>query len=212
MTAHSPASRLDSQHELAPWRPLLSRALHRNRAQPFCRFLQLATVRSDGSPANRTIVFRGFLDTLPAQGNLLTFICDRRSEKITQIDQQPKVEACWYFTKTREQFRLSGEMTIVTAETNDNELANARTQTWQKISDKARQQFAWPHPKDTRTEEADFEPPFPDQKHPLPDFCLLLLTPYTVDYLNLRGEPQDRVVYTQSSREDSHWSERAVNP
>jgi len=214
MTARDSASpfNLDSPHQLAPWRPSLSRALHRNRSQPFCRFIQLATVRSDGLPANRTIVFRGFVDTLPGQGNLLSFISDRRSEKIAQIQQQPNVEACWYFTKTREQFRLSGQMTVITADTSDQELTRTRTQTWQKISDKARQQFAWPHPKQPRLEETDFDPPWPDEKQPLPDFCLLLLSPHTVDYLTLRGEPQDRVIYTKSTNRNGNWSECTVNP
>ncbi|MEL6814600.1 MAG: pyridoxamine 5'-phosphate oxidase family protein [Cyanobacteria bacterium J06598_3] len=98
---------------LAPWRSPLSRALHRNRAQPFARYLQLATVRPDGTPANRTIVFRGFL----ANTNRLMFICDRRSEKTHHTHQNPAAEACWYFTKTREQFRLSGQLTLITAET-----------------------------------------------------------------------------------------------
>jgi pyridoxamine 5'-phosphate oxidase len=45
---------------LAPWRSPLSRALYRNRNLPYCRYLQLATVRPNGQPANRTVVFRGF--------------------------------------------------------------------------------------------------------------------------------------------------------
>lgn len=206
------------KHELAPWRSPLSRALHRNRSQPFCRFLQLATLRPDGTPANRTIVFRGFLDTLAAQGNQLTFISDRRSEKTSQVQQNPSVEICWYFTKTREQFRISGQMTIVTAETTTAELSHARRQTWQKISEKARQQFDWPHPKAARAADAEFDIPFPDEKEPLPDFSLLVLAPRTVDYLNLRGNPQDRIIYTRSqdkegqSNTEHTWTISPVNP
>lgn len=214
----APSVDTNRHHELAPWRSPLSRALHRNRSQPFCRFLQLATLRTDGTPANRTIVFRGFLDTLAAQGNQLTFISDRRSEKTQQIQQNPDVEICWYFTKTREQFRISGQMTIVTAEATTAELKYARRQTWQKISEKARQQFDWPHPKAARTEDAEFDVPFPNEKEPLPDFSLLLLAPHTVDYLNLRGNPQDRVIYTRSrdkkeqSSTEHTWTTSLVNP
>lgn len=214
----------DSKESLAPWRSPLSRALHRNRAQAFCRFLQLATVRPDGTPANRTVVFRGFAP----KGNQLMFISDRRSEKTDQIGHNPNAEACWYFTKTREQFRISGQLQVVTADSviakdADSELADSqqkdalqqlRRQLWQQVSDNARSQFAWPEPKASRTDDASaFDSPKLDSQTPLDSFCLLLLNPSFVDYLSLRGEPQDRRLYkkaTQSSAEA--WTTADVNP
>ncbi len=193
--------------DLAPWRSLLSRALHRNRAAPFCKFLQLATVRSDNTPANRTVVFRGFLES----SNQLMFICDRRSEKPEQLQHNPNAEACWYFTKTREQFRLSGQLTLITADSTDSalSLAQVRQRLWQNISDSARLQFAWPHPKAERTEASNFDPPAPDAQTPLPDFCLLLLDPRSVDYLSLRGAPQTREIY---QRQAAQWLNYSANP
>ncbi|MEO1620036.1 MAG: pyridoxamine 5'-phosphate oxidase family protein [Cyanobacteria bacterium J06632_3] len=222
----------NSASDLAPWRSPLSRALHRNRAQPFCRFLQLATLRLDGTPANRTVVFRGFFDSLSfgslshpldaettpenpsaQDGNQLMIISDRRSEKISQIQQNPHAEACWYFTKTREQFRLSGRLQIVTAETEDSVLKQARDQIWQNISDNARTQFAWPQPKASRIEDsAAFCPDeAPARQTALPDFCLLLLSVHSVDHLSLRGEPQNRTLY-ESTESNNQWSVKAVNP
>ncbi|MCA1991428.1 MAG: pyridoxamine 5'-phosphate oxidase family protein, partial [Coleofasciculus sp. S288] len=90
---------------LAPWRSLLASALHKNRSLPYARYFQLATIRADGRPANRTVVFRGFLDST----NQLKIITDTRSQKAEQIDHQPWGEVCWYFPKTREQFRLLGQ-------------------------------------------------------------------------------------------------------
>lgn len=209
-----------SPFELAPWRSPLSRALHRNRAQPFCRFLQLATLRSDGTPANRTLVFRGFL----AESNQLIMISDRRSEKIQQIQQNPNAEACWYFTKTREQFRLSGLLTVVMAPHAGrsahlaNHLIQARQKNWQNISDKAQLQFAWPTPKAPRTEDANFQPDPPDAINPPDDFCLLLLKPHTVDHLALRGAPQTRIIYEKLAEAATventadHWTVNEVNP
>lgn len=46
---------------LAPWRTLLQQSLEANKAVPFSRYCQLATVKPDGSPANRTVVYRGFI-------------------------------------------------------------------------------------------------------------------------------------------------------
>lgn len=59
----------------APWREALQRALAANAALPHAKYVQLATVRPDGRPANRTIVFRGFLGSQP---DVLTFVTDAR--------------------------------------------------------------------------------------------------------------------------------------
>ncbi|MBE9124661.1 MULTISPECIES: Npun_F5749 family FMN-dependent PPOX-type flavoprotein [unclassified Coleofasciculus] len=193
---------------LTPWRSLLSRALHQNSSLPYARYFQLATVRSDGRPANRTVVFRGFFgDT-----NQLKIITDARSQKVNQIEHQSWGEACWYFPKSREQFRLAGELTLVRADYPEPELKNARQTAWQDLSDSARLQFAWqPHPGEVRTEDQDgFSPPLPDPKQPLPNFCLLLLKPIQVDHLQLRGNPQDRWLYSQKS--NGEWLKQAVNP
>jgi pyridoxamine 5'-phosphate oxidase len=45
---------------LAPWRSAIAHALHRNRSLVYARYLQLATVKANSHPANRTVVFRGF--------------------------------------------------------------------------------------------------------------------------------------------------------
>ncbi len=190
--------------DLAPWRIPLARALHRNRALAYARYFQLATLRPDGKPANRTVVFRGFLEP----GNRLKIIADRRSEKIDQLAHQPWAEACWYFPKTREQFRLSGEMVVVQAESTDSGLQQARQTQWQDLSDNARLQFVWPQPRQPRS-ETGFTPDPPDPLQPPDNFCLLLLAPLTVDHLELRSEPQNRSLYRCL---DAVWTVEAVNP
>jgi len=192
---------------LAPWRSPLSSALHKNRSLPYARYFQLATVRANGHPANRTVVFRGFLEDT----DQLKIITDSRSQKVDQIDQHSWGEACWYFPNTREQFRLAGQLTLVGANHSDQSLKNARQTTWQDLSDAARLQFAWPYPGEVRTENNDaFSPPSPDPKQPLLNFCLLLLEPLQVDHLELRGDPQNRWSYQQN---DSHdWFKQAINP
>lgn len=192
--------------DLALWRSPLARALHRNRSLPYARYLQLATVRADNHPANRTVVFRGFLEDT----NKLKFVTDIRSQKIDEINYQPWGEACWYFPNTREQFRLSGSLTLIQANYPDSTLQQARKNIWQELSDAARLQFAWQHPGKPRAEAATFEPPPPDSVEPLPHFCLLLLEPVQVDHLELRGEPQNRWIYYLDS--DQNWSIQEVNP
>lgn len=194
---------------LAPWRQPLAHALHRNRSLPYARYLQLATVRPDGKPANRTIVFRGFLDDT----NQLKFVTDRRSDKAEQIPHQPWGELCWYFPKTREQFRLAGGLTLVGEDFANATLLKAREQQWQDLSDAARSQFAWPHPSKPKADASAFALPAPNPTQPLSDFCLLLLDPVQVDHLELRGDPQNRCLYQQHKTDaGEEWRIEAVNP
>ncbi|MEL6440771.1 MAG: Npun_F5749 family FMN-dependent PPOX-type flavoprotein [Cyanobacteria bacterium J06621_8] len=192
---------------LAPWRSLLSGAVHRNRAQPHSRYFQLATVTPDGYPANRTVVFRGFVGN---ESNQLKIITDARSEKIEDISYQSRAEICWYFTKTREQFRIAGSLQLITANQEESDLQKLRHHTWQQISDAARSQFAWPTPAQPAAEASAFEVAVPDKNSPLNTFCLLLLIPHQVDHLQLRQNPQQRCLYRL--REDKTWTSQLVNP
>ncbi|MBD2314419.1 pyridoxamine 5'-phosphate oxidase family protein [Desertifilum sp. FACHB-1129] len=191
---------------MTPWRSPLARALHLNRRKPYSRYFQLATVQTDGKPANRTVVFRGFLD----DSDRLKMITDARSAKIHQIQQQAWGEICWYFTETREQFRIAGTLLLVSNTHPDPQLQKHRQLTWQDLSDNARIQFAWPHPKQERSNLEAFAPPPPNPNQPPAEFCLLLLDPVSVDRLELRGDPQNRTLYQYG--EATGWSETAVNP
>jgi pyridoxamine 5'-phosphate oxidase len=193
--------------QLAPWRSPLSRALHRNRSKPYSRYFQLATVHPDGRPANRTVVFRGFL---PA-ANALMFVTDGRSQKVEDVATHPLAEACWYFTETREQFRLSGHLALIDAEHPNTDLKSRRQQVWENLTDKSRLQFHWPHPGQKRTEGAKrFEAPTPNPQMPPNSFCLGLLTPQAVDHLELKGAPQNRTHY--SLIDTDQWSQVELNP
>ncbi|MGI0490531.1 Npun_F5749 family FMN-dependent PPOX-type flavoprotein [Alkalinema pantanalense CENA528] len=192
---------------LAPWRSPLARALHRNRSQLESRYAQLATVRPDGKPANRTIVFRGFW----GETNQLKFVTDARSEKVQHYQHSRWAELCWYFPKTREQFRILGELQLVTATEPDLTLQMARSQAWQDLSDRARAQFAWPTPAQPRATQALLTTDdVLDLTQPLVSFCLLLLDPTGVDHLELRGDPQNRWIYDRPA--NSPWQVQAVNP
>lgn len=195
-----------SNEFLAAWRSHLSSAIHRNRSKPYSRYLQLATVTPEGYPTNRTLVFRGFLNG----GNRLIFITDSRSAKIQDIQAQSQAEACWYFTQTREQFRLAGTLKVVTAQEADSDLQLARKTAWQSLSDAARLQFTWPNPGKLQVEKKAFELPLPEADTPLDNFCLLLLTPHKVDHLELRGEPHQRCIYILDNEQT--WSTQPVNP
>ena len=193
---------------LAPWRSPLANALHLNRSLAFSRYFQLATITPEGKPANRTLVFRGFFkDT-----NQIQIITNSRSPKIDQIQHQSWGEICWYFTKTREQFRLSGKLNIV-KENCENEMLNqGRITTWKNLSDATRIQFAWPDPGKPRKEDNEaFESLELSEKEPVKNFCLLLFNPEEVDRLELKGDPQNRWLY-KLDNDSQTWTTEWVNP
>ncbi|MGF1492648.1 MAG: Npun_F5749 family FMN-dependent PPOX-type flavoprotein [Microcoleaceae cyanobacterium] len=191
---------------LAPWRSPLSRSIHQNRSLVYSRYLQLATVRADHRPANRTVVFRGFLE----ETNSLKFVTDSRSEKIEQIAENSWGEACWYFPKTREQFRFLGQLQIITVTDIDSESFPNRNLAWQDLSDNGKTQFYWPFPGKPRADSEAFEVTDQLSEHPPENFCLLLLHPGRVDRLELKGEPQNRTLY--ELQPDQTWSVTSVNP
>ena len=189
-----------------PWRSPLARALHHNRSQRDSRYFQIATVHADGRPANRTVVFRGF----GGDRDMIQFITDRRSAKLDDIAHQNWGEICWYFPKTREQFRIAGTLTVIDADQPDSALQQTRSQAWQQLSEPARVQFAWPHPGQPRSPQAAaVQSTPPDPVTPLPTFCLVWLEPLMVDHLELRGDPQTRSRYQWHGQQ---WDTQVVNP
>jgi PPOX class probable FMN-dependent enzyme len=188
------------------WRPSLDLALHRNRQSPQSRFVQLATVRENGRPAVRTLVFRGFL----GETHQPTFATDLRSSKVQEIEQSPWVEICWYFHVTREQFRLSGTATLAGPAANDPLLRQARLEVWCEMSEASRLSYTWPAPGRPREPSTPFPTDPPDPLQPLPQYGLLVLDVKEVDHLELEGNPQHRWRYVRDSL--NRWSGVEVNP
>ncbi len=187
------------------WRHLLDLAYDRQKDRPDARWVQLATLRPDGRPANRTLVFRGFLD----HSNTLQFTTDTRSTKASQVLQSPWAAACWYLPETREQFRLSGPLELIRADSADISKREARRRVWEGLSLTARETFAWPEPGAPRAVASRFEVSPPDPSEPLPSFGLLLLDPEEVDYLDLRPTPHLRKFF---SRSGADWTSQDRNP
>jgi pyridoxamine 5'-phosphate oxidase len=181
--------------DLAPWRQVLARSLHRNRALVYAKYFQLATVRANGRPANRTVVFRGFLP----ESNAILMITDRRSQKIAQIEQQQGwAEICWYFPKTREQFRFAGILHIVDALHPKESWQKSYHKTWQALSDAARAQFYGIAPGQPRDLEQIESAPqnASNTPDPIPEsFRLLVFEPEDLDYLDLTTHPHHHCRY-----------------
>jgi pyridoxamine 5'-phosphate oxidase len=216
------------------WRQRLASSLQANSSEVHSKYYQVASVCPNGRPKNRTMVFRGFL---PGTQNLLS-VTDLRSDKIEewQSGSNSRFETCWYFSDSREQFRLAGEVALISnaldssygdsvlGEHTKDSLLN---QQWSNLSVNAREPFYSSSPKapfDDRPKTPMARDGVVAQGHSInntldnniaggqfemsDNFCVVIFIPYTVDYLNLQSKPQQRCLY--DTRDD--WNEQAVNP
>jgi PPOX class probable FMN-dependent enzyme len=212
------------------WKTALAASLKKNSSDVTARYLQLATLRADGRPNNRTVVFRGWL----GERDVLTFVTDSRSAKVQEVARDSSAAACWYLPITREQFRLSGaaerclfqcqltsaplpgSLQIIDAGCLDAGLQEARTAAWQRLSDGGRAQFAWPPPgtprADADSELTGGEEPPTSSSLPLPTFCLVLLVPNEVDWVSLKKNRRALWRLGVAGAGESCWTVQEMNP
>ena len=182
------------------WRQGLTKSLHKTRSVPESRYFQLATADAQGLPYCRTVVYRGLTDD-----NCLVVISDTRTDKCEQLAQQPHAHGCWYFAKTREQYRFSVTAKVLSLEM-DTPLVSAH---WERLSDAGKKQFLWGEPGTPRNDgsalhvSGDF---LAVPQH----FCVILLAIHKVDYLNLRGSPQYRELHYTD--EQGNWLSQSIIP
>ena len=181
------------------WRECLNTALKKNRRDPSSRYFQFATMKPDGKPANRTVVFRGF-----GEQDEIYIISDARSQKISELKQNKEAEICWYFSGTRQQFRIAG-----IAEWETDACSEVVKKLWQQISEQAKSQFYWPTPGREVEELATETDTEIDSSRPPRVFGILRFFPNRVDYLSLKGNPQTRIL---SRLEKNEWVASKINP
>lgn len=173
---------------MSGWRQRLVKSLYQSRGTPESRYFQLATQSADGMLHNRTVVCRGLDDELDA----LWLITDTRSQKVSDIQNNPRAAVCWYIAKTREQYRFSVTCEVFTT----NNHAQLCQQYWQSLSEQAKTQFLWGKPGQERLNVAEtLVAEMPMEATPPAHFCVLRLDIHDVDYLSLRGNPQIREHY-----------------
>jgi PPOX class probable FMN-dependent enzyme len=194
----------------AGWKQALLQSLEANKEAKHSTFFQLATVNADGRPSNRTMVHRGFAGD---SDNKLTFTTDSRSQKYDEVKSNPWAEACWYFTESREQYRLGGKLIIVDKDEKDPQLHQLWLDSWRNISPGGRSWFTWPSQKEPRTPDDDeFNKPAPEpESDPLPNYCLGILDVDRVDHLLLK-EKHRHEWHSEEVDGDRRWTSEDKNP
>ncbi|GAU37408.1 hypothetical protein TSUD_361130 [Trifolium subterraneum] len=166
------------------WKQLLLNAMESNTHLKHSSYMQLATVGTNGKPSNRTVVFRGFQDNTD---NIL-INTDTRTRKIEELKRCSFAEICWYFTDSWEQFRINGHVDIIDGTNPDPIKLQQREKSWFASSVRSRSQYLGPEPGLPRlNEQTQPEISLDPSIGPVDAFCLLILEPDQVDYLNLKS-------------------------
>ncbi|KAK6789918.1 hypothetical protein RDI58_013718 [Solanum bulbocastanum] len=163
----------------APWKQLLLNSINSNSHLKHSTYFQLATVGSNGRPSNRTVVFRGFQDG---------------TDKIQINTDSRSCKVCWYFTETWEQFRIHGRVDLIDASNSDPDKLEQREAAWFAGSVRSRLQYLGPTPGLPSLDEQPSLDSLDSSAGPVDVFCLLLLDPEQVDYLNLKSN--ERLAFT----------------
>ncbi|KAL6566015.1 hypothetical protein OROHE_005070 [Orobanche hederae] len=195
----------------APWKQLLLCSIQSNSHLKHYSYFQLATVSSNSRPSNRTVVFRGFQD----DSDKILINTDTRSRKIDDLKHCPFAEICWYFTESWEQFRISGTVDVIDRSNVDPLKLQQREESWFACSLKSRVQYTSPDPRISLHEPPSQTPFFSlvPSAGPVDAFCLLVLDPDQVDYLNLKSNV--RLVFTSIPGRpggEKLWTSDNVNP
>ncbi|KAH7659546.1 Pyridoxamine 5'-phosphate oxidase protein [Dioscorea alata] len=192
---------------MASWKQLLQAAMDSHAHLKHSSFIQLATLGTNGRPANRTVVFRGFLDG----SDRIRMHTDSRSCKIEEIKHCPFGEICWYFTESWEQFRINGKIEIIDKSTTDAIKVEQREKSWQSIAGKSKLQYLGPAPRSPYKEGPGIDYELDPSAGPFDAFSLLILEPDQVDYINLKSD--ERWIFTsRMSNSDKIWVPERVNP
>ncbi|XAR53942.1 Pyridoxal 5'-phosphate synthase [Bertholletia excelsa] len=191
------------------WKQLLLNALESNSSVKHSLFFQLATIGSNGKPSNRTVVFRGFQEN----SDKIHINTDSRSRKIDELKQCPFAEICWYFADSWEQFRINGSVDIIDGSCRDPMKLQQRERAWFSSSPKSRLQYLGPIPGLPLLGEIAFkEPSLDPSTGPVDAFCLLVLDPDQVDYLNLKSNERLNFTSRQNINGEKLWTSQRINP
>ena len=135
----------------------------------------LATAQITGAPSARTVVIRDFSETLD-----LEIHSDSRSNKVMDIQINPRAEILFYDPVTQVQLKCYGKMTVISS----GPKADAA---WKKIPTASRKQYTTllaPGTVIDHSKELTYKP----KRH----FCILQLQTEGVEFLKL-GDPHQRM-------------------
>jgi len=161
------------------------------RRHPF-RYFWLATL-SNGSVRQRTVVLRKLVDDF----SLLVYT-DARSQKVKDIQQDPRVSAIFYHPKKLLQLQFQATTELITE---PNELKGY----WGNIPEASRRDYTTSASPGTPISNLDAVSYNEDQ----PNFCIIKLVPHTIEYLELRRPNHLRILF---QKKENDWKGQFLVP
>lgn len=161
--------------------------------------VQLATVSPEGIPSVRTVILRGLSDDGTAW-----FVTDARTEKVAELERNPRVALHVFWPDGGEQFRLSGRARVHGARA-DAPFDALRAEFWAGLSAETKRLFFGPPP---GRQLGPLPPPPADFVACPPEFAVVGVDVDEVDWLRL-GAPPVRWLYRGLGGE---WIEEEVGP
>lgn len=159
---------------------------------PF-KFFTLATVGLDPMARLRTVVLRQITDDLK-----LIFYTDRRSKKMTHINENPKVSLLFYHNKLMLQLKIEGKARIV----NDEKLLKTY---WKGLQPNSRKDYISEQTPGSTLKNPDELQYLNNDNH----FCMVEIEPFKIEYLKLKRPNHLRVRF---SKEQNEWDGEFLVP
>jgi pyridoxamine 5'-phosphate oxidase len=154
--------------------------------------------RSD-APHARSVICRRIDDD-----GQLYYTSDARSDKNSQVHAEPRVELVFWLPRSRTEFRVAGEMRIVSSGQDE----TLRREIWREMSDESRSIFFWPTPGVAVAGDDVYPEAVSADVNPPANFEILILRPTQVERLVLSVQPHRR----RRWRADASWNGVDVNP
>ncbi|XP_074331629.1 pyridoxine/pyridoxamine 5'-phosphate oxidase 2 isoform X6 [Apium graveolens] len=134
--------------------------------------------------------------------------------ELTRLKTSKNVHSiCWYFTDSWEQFRINGAVDVIDGSNPDPVKLQQREKAWFASSPRSRLQYVGPYPGlPSISEQSSGEFSLDDSTGPVDAFCLLVLNPEQVDYLNLKENKRVNFTTRQSDDSEKLWNLERINP
>ncbi|MFT6330088.1 MAG: PPOX class probable FMN-dependent enzyme [Bermanella sp.] len=225
-----------SDFKFPSWRQRLVRSLHINRSQPQSKYFQVASISVDGLPKNRTMVFRGFIPDSLNLISVTDIRSEKVSDWLSTTPKKFEI-CWYFAGSREQYRIAGHVSLVSNDTLKDENGAHSKRQSaffsekflhqqWANLSRGAQEQFLWPSPKapfDSKVDEADIQTKETNNESQVNNsansnkaesafdindhFCVVIFTPLSVDYLNLKGSPQLRCL----SDFENDWLEAVVN-
>lgn len=159
---------------------------------PF-RYFTFATVGSEQVARLRTVVLREVSEDLR-----IVFYTDKRSKKITHIQENKKVSLLLYHPIKMLQIKIEGVANV------KDDLATKNAY-WNQLSDRAKREYTTSRSPGSSLNHPDKLEYLSEENH----FCTVEITPYNMEYLQL-GQPNH--IRVRFSKIDTEWKGEFLVP